>query len=55
MHHATVLITLNLAHKQMLYVSHDMLYVQGDHTVLISNICPYFEVVCLRKYYCPYF
>jgi len=29
-------------------------YIQGYHTVLISKICPYFAVLRLRKYYCPY-
>jgi len=26
-------------------------YKQSDHIVLISEICPYFEVRCLRKHY----
>ena len=30
-------------------------YKQGCHNVLISKICPYFEGMCLRKYFCPYF
>jgi len=30
-------------------------YNQGDPTVLISKICSYFEVLRLKKYYCPYF
>jgi len=29
-------------------------HIQGYHTVLISKICPYFAVLRLRKYYCPY-
>jgi len=29
-------------------------YSQGYHTVLISKICPYFAVLRLRKYNCPY-
>jgi len=28
---------------------------QGYHTVLISKICPYFAVLGLSKYNCPYF
>ena len=28
--------------------------IQHYHTVLISKICPYFEVLRLRKYYWPY-
>ena len=28
---------------------------QGYHTVLIYKSRPYFEVICLRKYFCPYF
>ena len=30
-------------------------YHQGCHTVRNSSICPYFEGLCLRKYYCPFF
>jgi len=30
-------------------------YKQGYRIVLISKICPYFEVLRLRKYHCPYF
>ena len=30
-------------------------YIQGCHNVLISKIYPYFEGMCLRKYFCPYF
>ena len=30
-------------------------YRQGCHNVLISKICPFFEGLCLRKYFCPYF
>ena len=28
---------------------------QGCHNLLISKICPVFEDLCLRKYFCPYF
>jgi len=30
-------------------------YNQGYHTVLLSEICPCFAVLHLRKYNCPYF
>ena len=29
-------------------------YRQGYHTILISKICSYFEVLCVRKYHSPY-
>jgi len=37
--------------KRPIYVIHT----QGYHTVLIYKICPYFAVLRLRKYNCPYF
>jgi len=33
----------------------DNSYKQSYHTVHISRICPYFAVLCLTKYNCPYF
>jgi len=39
---------------QFSMIETNVVYSQGEHTVLISKICPYFEVLCLSKYYCPH-
>ena len=37
------------------YIYASLAYQQGCHNVLISKLCPYFEGLRLRKYFCPYF